>query len=85
MIRLTSVAESSTRITVKVEGRIVSDACSVLEAECLRHLARGYNVVLDFAGVRFIDARGAAVLRGLKARGVDVINYWPLIEERIPA
>ncbi|MBI4263462.1 MAG: hypothetical protein HY657_03720 [Acidobacteria bacterium] len=83
MVRLTILADSGTRITLKVEGRIVSDSSSLLETECLRHLARGYQVVLDFAGVTFIDARAAAVLRGLTARSLELINCWPLIREQV--
>jgi anti-anti-sigma regulatory factor len=77
------VAESNSSVTLKVEGRIVSDSASLLEAECLRHLVRGYKVVLDFGGVTFIDARGAAVLKELKAENLELINCWPLIEEQI--
>lgn len=77
------MAENNASVMLKVEGRVVSDTSSLLEAECLHRLATGHKVVLDLAGVMLIDSRGVSVLRGLKARNVEVINCWPLIEQHI--
>lgn len=82
-LRLTLMAESRTAVTLKVEGRVLGGSSSVLEAECLYHLASGRRVLLDFAGVMCVDSRGVAVLRGLKARNVELINCWSLIAEQI--
>ncbi|MBI3049298.1 MAG: STAS domain-containing protein [Acidobacteria bacterium] len=83
MFRLTVVAEGDTSVTLKVEGQVVTDSASLLEAECRRHLARGRTVVLDFSGVTLIDSRGAAAVRGFKSPKLELINCWPLIEEQI--
>lgn len=83
MLRLTNIAENDTSVTLKVEGEVVSDWSSLLETECLRCLATGRELVLDFSGVTLIDCRGVETLKRLQARNVKLINCPALIEDHI--
>lgn len=79
MLRISSAAESGSRVRLKAEGTLVGDWVPLLEAECVRHLDARRVVELDLAGVSFVDRDGAATVRGLIARGVEVIGASALV------
>ena len=79
MLRISSTAEAGSRVTVKAEGSLVGDWVPLLHAECVRHLDAARLVELDLADVRFVDRDGAAMVRGLMARGVKVIRASALM------
>ncbi|MBI2468608.1 MAG: hypothetical protein HYV62_12475 [Candidatus Rokubacteria bacterium] len=81
MLRITKVAEDPGSVTLKVEGRVVSDWVQVLEQECLRSLGRNQEVVLDFADVVFVDGRGISMLTRIKSRAVQIVNTSGLLED----
>lgn len=84
VLRLTLVAETDTTATLKAEGAIVAEWGALLEAECLKCLARKRELVLDFSGVRLVDKRSADMLKNImRGRDVKVINCWGLIEAQI--
>ncbi len=74
MLRITTVTESPTCVTLKLEGRIVSDWVPLLEHECLTALRANRQVRLDFSEVTFIDRSGMAMLQRLAAARVEIIN-----------
>jgi len=79
VLRISNAAEAGARVTLKAEGTLVGDWVPLLEAECVRHLDVRRLVELDLAGVSFVDREGAAMVRGLIARGVDVIGASALV------
>ena len=79
MLRISSAAEAGSRVTLKAEGTLVGDWVPLLEAECVRHLDARSSVELDLAGVSFADRNGAAMVRALIARGVNLIGASPLV------
>ena len=79
MLRISSAAEAGSRVTLKVEGALVGDWVPLLEAECLCHLDARKLVELDLAGVGFVDREGAAMVRSLVARGVNLIGASALV------
>lgn len=81
MVRITRVAESPSQVTLKLEGRIVSDWVSVVEGECLTGLHERGRVVLDVSEVTFIDRGGLAMLRRIASPHLQIINASALIEE----
>lgn len=81
MLRITTVAESNSLVTLKLEGRIVSDWVSVLERECLTLLQKKQPVRLDFSAVTFIDGRGVAMLKRIKSENLQIINCAALLED----
>lgn len=81
MLRITKLGESSSRVTLKLEGVLASDWGSLLEAECLACLKERRKVVLDFSDVTFIDENGVKVLRRLAAKKVEVIDHTGLVND----
>jgi len=81
MLRITKVADGPGAVTLKVEGRIVSDWVQVLERECLEGLRKKREVVLDFVDVAFVDGRGVRMLKRLKTRAVRIVNASALLQD----
>ncbi len=81
MLRITRTGEGPSDVTLKLEGRVVSDWVPLLREECLRILKKQKRVRLDFSGVTFIDDRGVEMLKGIVSERVRLMNCSPLIEE----
>ncbi len=81
MLRITKVAETPSQVTLKLEGRIVSDWVAVLERECLRFLQEKQKVLLDFSGVTFIDGRGVEMLKRITSENLKILNCSPLLAD----
>ncbi len=83
MLRITKIAEDSSTITMKLEGKLASDWVPLLETECLSCLKEKREVLLDFSDVTFVDGRGAMVLEKLAAKKIKVVACSDLIKELI--
>jgi anti-anti-sigma regulatory factor len=83
MLRITAVAESPMLVTLKLDGRLVSDWVALLEEECLMWLRDHRTVLLDVAEVTFIDRRGVKMLRRITSDRLRIINASAFITELI--
>lgn len=63
MIRITVETQTPEEVVLKVEGYISEKTVEPLRAEGERWLREKDRLILDLAGVRFIDAVGIALLR----------------------
>ncbi len=81
MLRITKIAEDSSTITMKLEGKLASDWVPLLEGECLTCLKENRKVLLDFSEVTFVDGRGAEVVNKLAGEGIKVVDCCELIKE----
>ncbi len=81
MLRITKIAEDSSTVTMKLEGKLASDWVPLLEGECLTCLKENRKVLLDFSEVTFIDGRGAEVVNKLAGEGIKVVDCCELIKE----
>ena len=72
MIRLTVTAQHPDKTVLKVEGWMAGAEVELLAAEGACHFQRNRRLVLDLAGVRFIDAGGIDLLRRWVDRGVEL-------------
>jgi len=63
VLRITKIAEDSSTVTMKLEGKLASDWVPLLEGECLTCLKENRKVLLDFSEVTFVDGRGAEMVR----------------------
>jgi anti-anti-sigma regulatory factor len=79
VLRITEISESADSVTLKVEGRIVSEWIAVLEQECLKWLRAKPEVLLDFSEVTFIEHNGVAMLKRIAFPGLRLINCPALI------
>jgi anti-anti-sigma regulatory factor len=74
-LRITRIEDTGPdAITLRVEGRVVAEAVSVLERECWRSLEEAPKVRVDFSGVTFIDGRGVDMLKRISAERLRVVN-----------
>ncbi len=80
MLRITKIFESAGSVTLKVEGRIVSEWVPVLEQECLKWLRAKPEVLLDFSEVTFIEHNGVAMLKRIASQNLRHINCSELID-----
>ncbi len=81
MLRITKIAEDSSTVTMKLEGKLASDWVPLLEGECLTCLKENRKVLLDFSEVTFVDGRGAEVVNKLAGEGIKVVDCCELIKE----
>lgn len=68
-------------ITLKLEGRIVSEWVGVLERECRTALQEAQRVQADLSGVTFIDGRGVETLRGIRSERLLIVNCSAFLDD----
>jgi anti-anti-sigma regulatory factor len=81
LLRITKISESAESVTLKVEGRIVTEWVTVLERESTAWLQEKRAVQLDFSEVRFIDNHGVEMMKRITSEKLRCLNCPPLIEE----
>jgi ABC-type transporter Mla MlaB component len=79
MFRITTVAESATEVTLKLEGRLMQDWVNDCESHCQQLLEQQRRVRLDCAAVTFVDRHGTNMLRRLAQQHLDIVNCPALI------
>jgi anti-anti-sigma regulatory factor len=83
MLRLTRTTPLPHEVVLVVEGQIVAEWVGLLEAECLDLLGTDQKVLLDLAGVSYLDRRAVRLLRELAGRSVALVNCPPLVDELV--
>ena len=81
VLRITKIAEDSSTVTMKLEGKLASDWVPLLAGECLTCLNEKRKVLLDFSEVTFVDGRGVELLSKLAGEGISVVDCCELIKE----
>ena len=71
--------------SLKLEGRIVGPWIDALRVACDRAMTTDAPFVLDVGGVDFADRTATALLRGLRTRGVRIVNASPFIRALLEA
>ena len=79
MLRITRLDDDPQGPCLRLEGRIVGDWVSVLEAELARDDLRDRPLVLDLSRVDFATAPGVMVLRRAAESGATLTGCSPLI------
>jgi RNA polymerase sigma-70 factor, ECF subfamily len=69
MMRVTRIAADDGGEALRVEGRLTHETAEELRMACEAVLAGGSALGLDVSGLRFVDAAGVSLLRGLERRG----------------
>ena len=64
MLRISLVSESQQEAVLQLEGWVAREDVAVLADEGHRRLQAAERLVLDLAGVKFIDVAGIALLQG---------------------
>jgi ABC-type transporter Mla MlaB component len=86
MLKITGTTTEEQPI-LRLEGQVRGPWVEELRRACDRFLGgnghNGTRVVLDLAGVSFIDAHGLALMRELTSRRILVTNCSPFVAEQL--
>ena len=75
MLRITETYEDKKIAKLSLDGKIVEDCIPDLKRLCLHYRdEENKKVILDFAGVTFIDNKGIRMLEKIKDRRIKIIN-----------
>jgi anti-anti-sigma regulatory factor len=80
VLRITSMNGREHDRTLRIEGRVAGAEVEELSRAASLALAGKSRLVLDMAGVTFIDRIGLELLHGLSARGAELRGCSPFIE-----
>ena len=81
MLRITENAESENTIRLRLDGTVNSTSYAELETTCSRHREPPEKIILvDMAGVLFMDNKVASKFAGLRGEQLRIINCSPFIE-----
>ena len=79
MLRITRHDESDTRVTLRLEGRLINAWAELLERECSALIGSVAAVSVDLSGVGFVDRSGVKALQRLHRAGVSIRGCSDLI------
>lgn len=81
MLRITENNENGKTVRLRLDGTVNSTSYGELEAACLRHQETGGKIILvDMAGVVFMNNEVASKLAMLRSEQLRIINCSPFIE-----
>jgi hypothetical protein len=84
MLRITVVESSKIAVTLRAEGRITGPWVEELRTSCDVHtFPDDVQLSLELADISFADAKGIALLRELRSRGVNLIRTAPFLAEQL--
>ena len=83
MLRISTIPSSNHTIALRVEGEVTGRWVAELGRACEESMARGARLILDLAGVSFIDGDGIELFRVLKERDVALVNPSSFIAEQL--
>jgi anti-anti-sigma regulatory factor len=83
MLRITAVAPMNQVCTLRLEGQVIGPWVKELERSCEDAQSNGARLVLDMAGVSFIDNDGLVLLRSLTAGAVALTNPSHFVAEQL--
>ena len=79
MLRITTAQPGPGEITLRIEGRLVTDWVNELERVCREALDSGSVVHIDFGDVRFVDRAGVRMLQRVACERLRIVNCPPLV------
>ena len=74
MLKITKMEENGTTVVLKLEGKVTEQWAALLDGECRAFLPNRKTLLLDCAGVDFLDARGVDVLKSLPLNEVTLVG-----------
>ncbi len=81
MLKITKLEENGTTVVLKLEGKVTEQWAALLDGECRAFLRNHKTLLLDCAGVNFLDARGVDVLKNLPQNEVTLIGAPGFVTE----
>ena len=79
MLRITVISDTISNVTLRLEGRVVSEWGSLL-CEMIHHYrAERQKIILDLTDVSYIDEASTAAIRVCSGKNVEIVNYSPFV------
>jgi ABC-type transporter Mla MlaB component len=85
MLKITDQNSSDDGTTLHLEGEVIGPWVMELRRSCEQELERGRRLILNLAGVSFIDRHGLALIQELMTYQVQLINCSPFLTEQLKA
>jgi ABC-type transporter Mla MlaB component len=85
MLKITDGQLSDQTATLHLEGEVLGPWVLELRRACEQWLADHHQLILDLAGVSFIDRDGIALFQELMNHQVRLINCSPFLTEQLKA
>jgi anti-anti-sigma regulatory factor len=82
MLRISTIETDDTTL-LKIEGRIIGRWIEAVGESCRMAHARGRTILLDLAGVSFVEPDGVALLHRLQTEAVTLVNPTPFVAEQL--
>ena len=80
MLRITETVENGSVIKLRLDGTITSESFAEIDRTCAQHQSQAKRtVILDMAGVTFMQTEPAQKLAQLKRDSLRIINCSPFI------
>jgi ABC-type transporter Mla MlaB component len=83
MLRISIFQSSSQAVTLQIEGELKGRWVAELGRACEESLSRDARLIVDLAGVSFIDTDGIDLCRALRERSVVFANPSSFIAEQL--
>ena len=83
MLRITPTQSGNHHIILRLEGRVAGPWVTELWKACEKALGEGQALVLDLAGVSFLDSAGVTLLRKFRSNGVELAECSPFVTEQL--
>ena len=81
MLKITKVQENGRTVKLKLEGKVMTQWAALLDGECRSFLRHGKTLLLDCAGLDFLDEQGIEVLRHLRMKDVTLVSAPGFVAE----
>jgi anti-anti-sigma regulatory factor len=80
MLRITETVENGSVVKLRLDGTITSESVAEIDRTCAHYRSESnHTVVLDMAGVTFMQTEPAQKLAQLKRDRLRIINCSPFI------
>jgi len=83
MLRIVEMNTANESLTLRLDGRLVSQWVEVLRSSCEQASQQDGRLILDLAGMNFADYEGVQLLRQLEQRHITFINCSPFLREQL--
>lgn len=85
MLRITPSDSGNHHVILRLEGRVAGPWVGELCKACEKVLGEGQDLELNLAEVSFLDLEGVTLLKGVRARGVELSDCSPFVAEQLKA
>jgi len=80
LLRISEISGKGGEIVLRLEGRLTGGRVEMVETLCRHHLGKGGKaLVVDLAGVSYLDREGALMLGRVKEAGARLVNCSPFL------